>query len=108
MTLRSNEIRHVTQEHATPTPASVRDGEREHGEKHPTCCRLVWNVFESTARLKLNPWDKKKITRRQGVVHTRRELTIEELQRSAPPHGRNAGSARPGHIRGLRLRMPHC
>ncbi len=46
---------------------------------HLNLLTLVWNVLESTARLKLNPWDKKKITRRQGVVHSRRELTVEEL-----------------------------
>jgi len=47
--------------------------------RHINLLTLVWRVLEETARLSVNPW--KKIGRKRFQVHSRRELTLEELGR---------------------------
>jgi len=76
----STELRHVSQ--------SIADEYCGHllGEVAPTtynrhinALTLVWRVLGKTARISVNPW--KEITRKKFVAHSRRELTIEELNR---------------------------
>ena len=47
--------------------------------RHVNLLALVWRVLEKSARLNSNPW--KSIEHKHFAVHSRRELTIEELCR---------------------------
>lgn len=47
--------------------------------RHINLLALVWRVLEKSARLPSNPW--RSIEHKRFAVHSRRELTIEELQR---------------------------
>jgi len=72
------ELRHVTQ-----TQADDYAGYLQKTVAAPTFNRkiaalaLVWRVLSKTARIASNPW--KQITRKRFAVHSRRELTLEEL-----------------------------
>jgi integrase len=74
------ELRHVTQEHAdayvtelaTEVSASTYN-------RYLNVLTLVWRILFKVARLTHNPW--KETARKRFVVHSRRELTVEELGR---------------------------
>jgi integrase len=74
------ELRHVTQDHA-----DLYAGYLQKRVSATTFNRtintlsLVWRVLDKSARITSNPW--KQITRKRFAVHSRRELTIEELGR---------------------------
>ena len=74
------ELRRVTQEHADRYAAKLqREVAATTFNRHVNTLALVWRVLAKAARLPLNPW--KEITRKRFVVHSRRELTVEELAR---------------------------
>lgn len=74
------ELRHVTQDHADQYAGYLqkRVGATTFNRTVNTLS-LVWRVLEKPARITSNPW--KQITRKRFAVHSRRELTIEELGR---------------------------
>jgi len=47
--------------------------------KYITLLKRVWNVLKDEARITVNPWER--IRPRTAVMHSRRELTIDELRR---------------------------
>ena len=73
------ELRQVTQEDADAYAGhllkKVSPATFNH---HVNLLALVWKVLEKAARLSFNPW--KAIGRKRFAVHSRRELTIPELQ----------------------------
>jgi len=74
------EVRHVTQDHADEYAAHLQSlVSATTFNRTVNALSLVWRVLEKPARLTVNPW--KSITRKRYAVHSRRELTIEELQR---------------------------
>lgn len=72
------ELRHVTQDHADRYAGHLlkRVGASTFN-RHVVLLTLVWRVLEKAARLSFNPW--KQIARKRFVVHSRRELTIAEI-----------------------------
>jgi len=73
------ELRHVTKEHAEKyadhlltkvAPTTFN--------RHIFFLSLLWRILETVARITVSPW--KTITRKRVVVHSRRELTLEELK----------------------------
>ncbi len=76
----THELRHVTQEHADQYAGHLqKQVAATTFNRTINSLSLVWRVLEKTARLTSNPW--KQITRKRFAVHSRRELTIEELGR---------------------------
>jgi integrase len=74
------ELRHVTQTHADQYAGKLqREVAATTVNRHMNTLALVWRVLEKSARITGNPW--KQIARKRFAVHTRRELTIEELTR---------------------------
>ena len=74
------ELRQVTQEHADAYAGHlIKKVSPSTFNRHVRLLALVWKVLEKTARLSFNPW--KAIGHRRFTVHSRRELTIEELQK---------------------------
>lgn len=74
------ELRHVTQEHADAyvTKLSTEVSASTYN-RYLNVLTLVWRILFKVARLTHNPW--KEIARKRFVVHSRRELTVEELGR---------------------------
>lgn len=74
------ELRHVTPE---MVEAFMRDFGSTHSantyNKYITLLRRVWKVLYKKARLTCNPWED--IQSKTCVMHSRRELTIDELHR---------------------------
>ena len=74
------ELRHVSkqvaEEFATALAAKSSAGTFN---KRITLFRAMWEHLADTARLTVNPW--KLIRKHEGMMHTRRELTVEELGR---------------------------
>ena len=74
------ELRRVTQEIADEFISYIGSTRSANTfNKYKTFFSCMWEVLKVTARLTINPW--KNIRRRVENNHTRRELTIEELQR---------------------------
>jgi integrase len=74
------ELRHVTQAHADQYAGYLqKQVAATTFNRTINCLSLVWRVLEKTARLSGNPW--KGISRKRFAVHSRRELTLEELGR---------------------------
>ncbi len=74
------ELRSVTQDHADAYAAHVaKQVSPTTFNRTVNTLSLVWRVLETAARLSANPW--KRITRKRFAVHSRRELTLEELGR---------------------------
>jgi len=74
------ELRRVTQEHGDRYAGKLlKTVSATTFNRHVNTLTLVWRVLGKAARLPANPW--KEITRRRFVVHSRRELTVEELGR---------------------------
>jgi integrase len=74
------ELRHVTQEHADLYAGYLqKQVAATTFNRTVNCLSLVWRVLEKPARITANPW--KGITRKRFAVHSRRELTLEELGR---------------------------
>jgi len=74
------EMRHVTQDHADEYAAQLQSRVSS-GTFNRTLnvLSLVWRVLDRAARLAgVNPW--KGITRKRHAAHSRRELTLAELQ----------------------------
>ena len=73
------EMRHVTQDHADEYAADLqRRVSATTFNRTLNALSLVWRVLDRAARLTVNPW--KQITRKRFAVHSRRELTLAELQ----------------------------
>ena len=76
----SSELRQVTQEQADQYAGHLlKLVTATTFNRHMNALALVWRVLGKTARLSFNPW--KAISRKRFVVHSRRELTIEELEK---------------------------
>lgn len=76
----SDELRNVTQEQADQYAGYLlKQVSATTFNRHMNALALVWRVLAKTARLSVNPW--KAIGRKRFTVHSRRELTLEELQR---------------------------
>ncbi len=76
----AKELRQVTSEHADRYAGHLlKKISASTFNRHVNLLTLVWKVLEKTARLSCNPW--KSIERKRISVHSRRELTLEELQR---------------------------
>lgn len=74
----SEELRRVTQEQADRYAGHLlKLVSATTFNRHMNALALVWRVLEKTARLSFNPW--KAIGRKRFSVHSRRELTVEEL-----------------------------
>jgi integrase len=74
------ELRRVTKEHADKYASMLgREVSPNTYNKHLNLLTLVWKVLGTVARIDFNPW--RDITRKRVVVHSRRELTVEELKR---------------------------
>jgi integrase len=74
------ELRHVTQDHADLYAGYLqKQVAATTFNRTVNTLSLIWRVLEKPARITANPW--KQITRKRFAVHSRRELTIEELGR---------------------------
>lgn len=74
------ELRHVTQAIADEFISYIGAGRSANTfNKYKTFFACMWEVLAVAARLTINPW--KNIRRKVESNHTRRELTVEELQR---------------------------
>jgi integrase len=74
------ELRHVTQDHANLYAGYLqKQVAATTFNRTVNTLSLIWRVLEKPARITANPW--KQITRKRFAVHSRRELTIEELGR---------------------------
>jgi len=74
------ELRQVTQSHADEYAGHLlKRVSATTFNRHINLLALAWRVLEETARLPVNVW--KKIGRKRFQVHSRRELTLEELGR---------------------------
>ncbi|MEI7901668.1 MAG: tyrosine-type recombinase/integrase [bacterium] len=74
------ELRQVTTEHAGAYASYLLERvSATTFNRHVFLLTLVWRILEKPARLLINPW--KSIERKRFAVHSRRELTIEELQK---------------------------
>lgn len=72
------ELRHVTQADVDHYAAQlIKKVSPTTFNRHIVLLALVWRVLEKTARLQGNPW--KGIERKRFAVHSRRELTVDEL-----------------------------
>lgn len=76
----SEELRRVTQDQADQYAGYLlKQVSATTFNRHMNALALLWRVLAKTARLPFNPW--KAIGRRRFTVHSRRELTVEELGR---------------------------
>jgi integrase len=74
------ELRHVTQPDADKYASHLgKKVSPSTFNRHVVLLSLVWRVLEKAARLSANPW--KGIERKRFTVHSRRELTVDELGR---------------------------
>ncbi len=74
------ELRRVTPEHADAYAGHLlKRVSATTFNRHCFLLTLVWRILEKTARLSCNPW--KGIERKRFTVHSRRELTVEELEK---------------------------
>jgi len=74
------ELRHVTQADVDHYAAHlIKKVSPSTFNRHIVLLALVWRVLEKPARISGNPW--KSIERKRFAVHSRRELTLDELQR---------------------------
>jgi integrase len=74
------ELRSVTQEEAEEYAGILSKAiSASTYNRHLNALALVWRVLHKTARTTFNPW--MEISRKRFVVHSRRELTLEELAR---------------------------
>jgi integrase len=74
------ELRDVTQEHADRYAGHLlKRVSATTFNRHINLLTLVWRVLGKKARLTDNPW--KQIGRKRFQVHSRRELTLDELRR---------------------------
>ena len=74
-----SELRHVTKEHAEKYASHLLTKVAPTTfNRHIFFLSLLWRILENAARITVNPW--KTITRKHVVVHSRRELTLEELK----------------------------
>ncbi len=74
------ELRQVTQEHADRYAGHLlKIVSASTFNRHLNLLSLVWRILEGPARIGANPW--KQIGRKRFAVHSRRELTVEELGR---------------------------
>jgi integrase len=74
------ELRQVTQAHADEYAGHLQKKlSASTFNRHRNLLALVWRVLKKQARLTINPWSE--ITRKRHTVQSRRELTVEELQR---------------------------
>jgi len=74
------ELRHVTQADADQYAGHLlKKVGASTFNRHVVLLSLVWRVLEKSARIAGNPW--KQIGRKHFSVHSRRELTVEELGR---------------------------
>lgn len=72
------ELRQVTQEDVDTYAAQlIKKVSPTTFNRHIVLLALMWRVLEKTARLHGNPW--KSIERKRFAVHSRRELTVDEL-----------------------------
>lgn len=76
------ELRHVTVKHATEY-AGLLLKRLAHPtfNKHMNLLSLVWRVLKVPGKITLNPWDAEHITRKKFIARSRRELTIDEINR---------------------------
>ena len=75
-----SELREVTQEQADEYAGLLlKRVSATTFNRHMNALALVWRVIAKEARLSFNPW--KAIGRKRFTVHSRRELTVEELGR---------------------------
>ena len=73
------DLREVTQEHADEYAGHLLGSlSSSTFNRHVNLLTLVWRVLEKAARLRLNPW--RAIGRKRSIVHSRRELTVDELK----------------------------
>ncbi len=74
------ELRQVTQTHADEYAGHLQKKlSASTFNRHRNLLALVWRVLKKQARLTINPWSE--ISHKRHVVQSRRELTVEELQR---------------------------
>jgi len=74
------ELRQVTQTHADEYAGHLQKKlSASTFNRHRNLLALVWKVLKKQARITINPWSE--ITRKRHTVQSRRELTVEELQR---------------------------
>ncbi len=102
------ELRRVTQEHADAYAGDLLDRvSATTFNSHVNLLALVWRVLEKAARLSFNPW--KAIGRKRFSVHSRRELTIDELRKVCEAaHGEMRLLLALGIYCGLRLGDAAC
>ena len=76
------ELRHVTIEHATDYAGHLLT-RLAHStfNKHMNLLALVWRVLKVPAKINVNPWDADHITRKKSIARSRRELTVDEINR---------------------------
>ena len=76
------ELRHVTTEHATVYAGHLlKTLSHATFNKHMNLLALVWRVLKVPAKINVNPWDADHITRKKFIARSRRELTIDEINR---------------------------
>ena len=74
------ELRQVSQTHADEYAGHLQKKlSASTFNRHRNLLALVWKVLKKQARITINPWSE--ITRKRHTVQSRRELTVEELQR---------------------------
>lgn len=79
----SVEMRHIGQSHADAYSSYLlKKVSASTFNRHMNLLALVWRVLFKTAHLNVNPWSAEHITRKKFVVHSRRELTIDEINRA--------------------------
>jgi integrase len=76
------ELRHVKDEHATAYAGYLlKKISCSTFNRHMNLLALVWRILKKSAKIKENPWDADHITRKKFIARSRRELTIEEINR---------------------------
>jgi integrase len=103
------ELRQITKVHATKYVSTLTGGKVSAStfNRHLNALSLVWRVLEEPAKLTSNPWTA--ITKKKFTPHSRRELTIAELQKVvAASKGEMRLLLALGVFTGLRLRDCAC
>lgn len=76
------ELRHLSSDHATGYAGHLlKIVSASTFNRHVNLLALVWRTLKNKARIKDNPWDAEHITRKKIVARSRRELTVEEINR---------------------------
>ena len=76
------ELRHVTVKHATEySSLLLKRLAHPTFNKHMNLLALVWRVLKVPGKITVNPWDAEHITRKKFISRSRRELTIDEINR---------------------------